>query len=131
LAYGGVLIGWLGTFLGAEISRNGIWWEYLSPLLVLESMCAFIVLRHGFLPSFVKQNLKLSSLIETIASATLGIYLMHPLIMIKFLDWFHLRPILTQQGGFFACILFAGGSFLVSLLATIVVLRFPFGNRVV
>lgn len=130
-AYVGVFLSWFGTFLGAHLSRNPIWWDYMSPSLLLGSMCAFLVLRHGSLPSYINLNLRLVSLIEMISSATLGIYLMHPLIMIKLLDWFDLRPILREQGGIHYCILFAGASFLLSLLATLGLLLVPFGKRVV
>jgi len=134
ISFGIVVIGVLLTFIEIFLVKDvahypTIIFDYFAPGVVITSLGLFLLVKNLFTKTLIIKNKKLTSLIISLSSASLGIYIVHGLFMQIFGDNLHRYllfrfdslPLLETYSN--ALIIFAASFLFVYLLKKIPLLR--------
>jgi surface polysaccharide O-acyltransferase-like enzyme len=72
------------------IDRGLLYYSYISPFVILMSVCVFVLTRYYYM-RYLNKNEKLSNLLVSLSTATFGVYLIHIFIMGTLIDTFRLN----------------------------------------
>jgi len=135
------IISWIFTSLAGWINLNLIQYKtpilfpagsispyfdhYVSPNIMIMSFCLFIFIMQANLGKIVN-NRKLISLVKLLASASFGMYLIHPFIM----DFMYMKFFIVIESLPLLLILKIVTTYLFSFIITIILLKIPKLNAV-